>query len=105
MWPFKKKAYGLYVVPSPISFPVLCPWPSVESLAIYNKAIACFEKYRDSGKHPYVALVISHHWASQGYYVEFKKEDLTHNPLDYLLDEYIKDTPKSNQQPEQAKDH
>jgi hypothetical protein len=57
-----------------IYIPMDGPWQSDEDNAAYAEAERIFNEYRQ--QYPYVALIESHNWASQGYWVEIKENKL-----------------------------
>lgn len=54
------------------------PWPSDATEELKALAIAKFEEVKKTGKP--VRLVISNHWATQGYWVEIGNQTLTPLP-------------------------
>jgi len=50
------------------------PWDCPEDNEAYKLACETFDRIRPL--HPYVVLIISHHWTTPGYWVEIKEKEI-----------------------------
>lgn len=58
-----------------VYIPMDGPWDSPEDDTAYELANTIFNEMRP--QHDYVVLIISHHWATSGYWIETTKKEIT----------------------------